>query len=67
MLTESLTLAAAGGGLGVTLAYGLIEIVKRFGPPDVRRLDRAAIDGAVLLATAGAAVITGLVLGFVPR
>jgi putative ABC transport system permease protein len=66
MLTESLTLAAAGGALGVALAYGLVEALKRFGPADVRRLDRAALDGAVLLVTAGATVITGLLLGLAP-
>jgi len=66
MLTESLTLAAAGGALGVALAYGLLEALKRFGPPDVRRLDRAALDGSVLLVTAGATVVTGLLLGLAP-
>ena len=66
MLTESLTLAAAGGALGIALAYGLVEALKRFGPPDVRRLDRAALDGSVLLVTAGATVITGLLLGLAP-
>ncbi len=66
MLTESLTLAAAGGALGVALAYGLLEALKRFGPPDVRRLDRATLDGAVLLVTAGATVVTGLLLGLAP-
>src|SRR5262249_21085837 len=66
MLTESLTLAAASGALGVLLAYGLVEALKRFGPPDVRRLDRATLDGAVLLVTAGATVVTGLVLGLAP-
>jgi putative ABC transport system permease protein len=66
MLTESLTLAAVGGTLGVALAYGLLEMLKRFGPPDVRRLDRAALDGTVLLVTAGATVITGLLLGLAP-
>jgi putative ABC transport system permease protein len=66
MLTESLTLAAAGGALGVALAYGLLEILKRFGPPDVRRLDRAVLDGTVLLVTAGTTLITGLLLGLAP-
>ena len=66
MLTESLTLAAAGGALGIVLAYGLVEALKRFGPPGVRRLDRAALDGSVLLVTAGATVITGLLLGSAP-
>src|SRR5262249_6976597 len=60
MLTESLTLAAAGGALGVALAYGLLKMLKHFGPPEVPRLDRAALDGGVLLVTTGATVITGL-------
>jgi len=51
MLTESLTLAAAGGALGIALAYGLVEALKRFGPPDARRLDRATLDESVLLVT----------------
>ena len=66
MLTESLTLAALGGMFGLAMAYGLVEILKRFGPTDVRRLDRAGLDGAVLLVTAGATMITGLLLGLAP-
>ena len=66
MLTESLTLAAAGGIVGVALAYGMVGALKRFGPPDVRRLDGAALDGGVLLVTVGATIITGLLLGLAP-
>src|SRR4029077_18311685 len=57
---------AAGGALGVALAYGLLEILKRFGPPDVRRLHRAVLDGTLLLVTAGTTLITGLLLGLAP-
>ena len=33
--------------------HRLVEALKRFGPPDVRRLDRPALDGSVLLAERG--------------
>jgi putative ABC transport system permease protein len=66
MLIEGLTLAAAGGVLGMALAYGLIEALKMFGPPDIRRLDRAGLNSAVLLFTAGATLLTGLALGLAP-
>jgi len=66
MLTESLTLAAVGGALGIALAYGLLAALKFFGPPDLRRLESATLDNAVLLVTAGATVLTGLLLGLTP-
>jgi putative ABC transport system permease protein len=66
MLIESATLALAGSILGVTLAYGLIQALKAFGPADVRRLDHAAVNGSVLLFTAGVTLLTGLGLGLAP-
>ncbi len=66
MLIESLTLAVIGGLCGVVLAYGLIGVLKVFGPPNVRRLDRAGLNGAVLLFTLAVTVLTGLALGLAP-
>jgi putative ABC transport system permease protein len=66
MLTESLTLAALGGSLGIALAYAMVYLLKIFGPPDVRRLDTATLNGTVLLVTAGATIVTGLLLGLAP-
>jgi putative ABC transport system permease protein len=66
MFIESLTLAAAGGALGVTLAFGLIHLLKVFGPADVARLDRAGLNPAVLLFTAAATMLTGVALGLAP-
>ncbi|HWB98661.1 MAG TPA: ABC transporter permease, partial [Bryobacteraceae bacterium] len=66
MLIESLTLAAAGGVLGLVLAYGLVEMLKLFGPPDLQRLNRAHLDAGVLSFTAAITLLTGLALGFAP-
>jgi putative ABC transport system permease protein len=66
MLIESLTLAVVGGVLGVVLAYGFVEVLKLFGPPEVRRLDQAGLNGMVLLFTVGLTILTGLVLGLAP-
>jgi putative ABC transport system permease protein len=66
MLLESVTLACAGGVLGIALGYGLIKALKLFGPADVRRLDTAGIDTTVLLFTAAATILTGIVMGFAP-
>ena len=66
MLIESLTLAVIGGLLGILLAYGLIGAFRLFGPQDVRRLDRAGLNGVVLLFTVAVTVLTGLALGLAP-
>ncbi len=65
-MVESLTLAVCGGALGIALAYGLLKAFKLFGPADVPRLERAALDGTVLLFTAAATVLTGLAMGLAP-
>ena len=66
MLVESTTLAAMGGATGIALAYGLLTVLKLWGPAEVRRLDRAEIDGTVLLFTAVATLLTGALLGVAP-
>ena len=48
MLVESVVLAAAGGVIGIGLAYGAIAALTRFGPADLPRLQAIAIDGHVL-------------------
>ena len=66
LATESLIVAAAGGVLGLGLAYAtqrlLIEFVGRFTP----RTDQIAIDGGVLLFTLAVSAATGLVFGARP-
>ena len=66
LATESLIVAAAGGAVGVALAYAtlglLVEFVGRFTP----RTDQIAIDGGVLLFALAVTVATGLVFGARP-
>ena len=66
LATESLIVAAAGGAVGVALAYAtlglLVEFVGRFTP----RTEQIAIDGGVLLFALAATVATGLVFGARP-
>jgi predicted permease len=66
LATESLIVAAAGGLLGLALAYVtqslLVEFIGRFTP----RTGEIGIDGTVLLFALGVSVTTGLVFGARP-
>ena len=71
LLTESVLLAAIGGGCGMLLAVGIVSATSRLLPARLLMLpglDRIAIDLRVLVAatvaTAGASVLFGLVPAF---
>jgi putative ABC transport system permease protein len=66
LLTESLVLSLAGAVAGVVLAWWLLDVVVRLGPPSLPRVDQASIDLRVLLFVAVATLLTGLVFGIVP-
>jgi predicted permease len=66
MLVESVVLAAAGGVIGIGLAYGAIAALTRFGPSDLPRLQAIAIDGHVLGSAAAVIVFCALAFGFTP-
>jgi predicted permease len=66
-LTESLLLAAAGGLLGILLAYGGTGALVRIIASGRERVDlRAHPDLVVLLFTAGVALLTGVLFGLAP-
>ena len=65
-LTESLVLAVAGGALGLTLAFWLVDLLVSFAPKGTPRVDQIAIDGGVLAFTFSIAVLTGVVFGLAP-
>ena len=66
-LTESLLLAAAGGLLGILLAYGGTGALVRIIASGRERIDlQARPDGVVLLFTAGVALLTGILFGLAP-
>jgi predicted permease len=64
LLTETVLLAALGGGLGLGLAYWLVDAMMAFKPPlDIPLASELHIDYRVLLFTATVSVLTGVVFG----
>jgi predicted permease len=67
LLTESLLLAVAGGGLGFLLAGWLTNLLLRFA---IEGIDPASLDlradGRVMLYTAGVSILTGFIFGLAP-
>jgi predicted permease len=66
LLTESVLLAVIGAALGLALAAGGLNILKRALPADTPRLLDVHLDARVLLFTAGLAILTGLAFGLAP-
>lgn len=66
LLAESLTLALLGGVAGIGLGWWMLEVLKATGPRELRRLDRASLDPAVLAFTLALTIGTGLLLGLAP-
>jgi len=66
MLTESLVLSAAGGVLGLMLAWWGVQGLKAAAPPTLPRLDEIGLDPVALAFTALAVIVTGFLFGLVP-
>ncbi|MDX6613984.1 MAG: hypothetical protein QOD75_3170 [Blastocatellia bacterium] len=66
LLCESLALAIAGGLAGVLLAYWLVELLKKFAPADVPRLEEVQINGPVMLVSLLCTLTTVAVFGLLP-
>jgi putative ABC transport system permease protein len=66
LLTESVLLAAAGGVLGVLLAYAGVRALLTLGASKLPRLDAVTFDMPVLLFTLLALVVSGILVGFAP-
>jgi putative ABC transport system permease protein len=66
MLVESLVLAGAGGALGLALAAWGMRALTALAPADLPAAADLHIDGAVMLYTSLAALLTGLVFGIAP-
>lgn len=68
LLTESVLLGLIGGGLGILLAFWLLDFMRVAGPSDLPRLHEVVIDlrvlGVVLLASLGAGVACGIAPAF---
>ena len=66
LLTESVVLAFAGGGLGLALATGSLSVLKSALPVENALLAHASIDWQALSFVAALAILTGLVFGLAP-
>jgi putative ABC transport system permease protein len=65
-LVESLTLAAAGGGLGTVIALWGVDALVRISPVQIPRLSTVHVDRSVLLFTVLASLATGALCGLLP-
>jgi putative ABC transport system permease protein len=66
LLTESVLLSAAGGLLGITVAYVLTRGLIVLDPLKIPRVQDITINTSVLLFTAALSVLTGVLFGIVP-
>src|SRR5688500_7613535 len=66
LLTESMTLALAGGLLGVGLGVVAVGALAAAGGAELPRADAIRVDGVVLAFTLGLSVLSGLLFGMVP-
>src|SRR5215470_9025024 len=66
MLTESLLLAGVGGGAGLLTALWITVLLRKIKAVNIPRLEQVNIDGRVLAATVGFALLTGILTGLAP-
>jgi putative ABC transport system permease protein len=66
VLAESLLIASAGGILGVVFAVGSLDLLLKYAPRNIPRLDDVRLDTGVLLFALGVTAVTGLLFGLAP-
>jgi putative ABC transport system permease protein len=66
LMSESFVLAVAGGGLGILLAFWLIDLFAGFIPADIPRVEAIGINLPALLFTCGLALLSAFVCGLAP-
>jgi len=66
LLTESLLIGLLGGGLGLLLAFGILNLLLAAAPPEIPRLNAIGIDRWVLGFTLLLSAVTGITFGFAP-
>ena len=65
-LIESAILSVVGAGAGLVMAYFGLDIVLRWIPSDIPRIQQASIDSGVIVFTCVAAIAAGLLFGLAP-
>ena len=66
LLTETVILAACGGGLGIVLAYLAVDAVIAMSPPELPRVEAIEVNGLALAFALALTTFVGLVVGVVP-
>lgn len=66
LLTESVLLAAVGGGLGLLLSVWLTHLIGQFIPANLPLRLSVEFDWRVLMFTAAVSLLTGIIFGVVP-
>jgi predicted permease len=66
LLIESLLLGAAGGTLGLVIAYGGLLLLVRNGPSNLPRLSEVGLDSHALVFTSVVTLLSGLFFGLIP-
>ena len=67
LLLENLTLALAGGALGVLVAFAGLKMLVAFAQQLTPRADEIRVDGLVLAVGLATSVVAAVVLSFVPK
>jgi putative ABC transport system permease protein len=65
-LTESLVLATISGIVGLAIAWGGTEAVRKTAPSSIPRLDQIVVDWRVATFAMGVALLTGIMVGLLP-
>ena len=66
ILIESGVLTAVAGGVGVLLAYGLVQGLVAWTPVDLPRIDEVRIDGVVPLFALGLSIVSVMLFSLIP-
>lgn len=66
LLTESMLLGAVGGCAGLLLAIWGLDLLKRFLPANIPRIDQISLDSHVFIFTAVASLLVGIAAGLLP-
>lgn len=66
LVTESVTLTAIGGAIGMFATYALVDIIRTLGFEVLPRIEDVSLDWRVALFALGAIIVTGAVGGIAP-
>jgi predicted permease len=66
LLMEGALLSLLGGGLGIALAHGALQVIHTLAATSIPFIGEAGVDGTVLMFTAGVSLLMPLIFGLLP-